>query len=221
SQMRMKAALNRAVGDAIRTSEPSTRAKPPPAAGPFTAAMIGCGSDRMCGFRRAMCFCCASPACVGPKPFVSGRLPYAPGSSPPGPPPLDLAATVGVYGAGRGDPTTIVTASELWRAARTPDGPGTLHLRQQGDTVAVHTWGPGGPWLRQRVPALLGHHDRPHDLVAHHPVVADAHRRHPGLRIGRTEQVLHALVPAVLAQRVTGLEARRSWLGICRALGEP
>ena len=53
------------------------------------------------------------------------------------------------------------------------------------------------------------------------PCVADAHRRHPGLRIGRTDQVLHALVPAVLAQRVTGVEARRSWLGICRALGDP
>jgi 3-methyladenine DNA glycosylase/8-oxoguanine DNA glycosylase len=139
----------------------------------------------------------------------------------PGPPPVDLGATVGVYGTGSGDPTTIVTASELWRAARTPEGPGTLHLRQHGDAVAVHTWGPGGPWLHQRVPALLGHHDRPDDLVPHHPLVADAHRRHRGLRIGRTDQVLRALVPAVLAQRVTGLEARRSWVGICRALGEP
>src|SRR4051812_7314810 len=125
-------------------------------------------------------------------------------ASPPAPAAVDLRSTVGVHCAGGGDPTTLVTATEVWRAARTPDGPGTLHLARQGSAVAVRTWGPGGPWLRQRVPALLGHHDRPGDLVPRHPVVAAAHRRHPGLRIGRSHQVLHALVPAVLAQRVTG-----------------
>ena len=41
----MNAALKRAVSEQIRRSEPRTRAKPPPAAGPFTAAMIGCGID--------------------------------------------------------------------------------------------------------------------------------------------------------------------------------
>jgi 3-methyladenine DNA glycosylase/8-oxoguanine DNA glycosylase len=142
---------------------------------------------------------------------------------PPGLPPagVDLAPTVGVHSAGRGDPTTIVTATDVWRAARTPDGPGTLHLACRADGVAVRTWGPGGAWLRERVPGLLGHLDRPDALVPRHAVVADAQRRHPGFRIGRSDQVLHALVPAVLAQRVTSVEARRSWLGICRALGEP
>jgi 3-methyladenine DNA glycosylase/8-oxoguanine DNA glycosylase len=33
--------------------------------------------------------------------------------------------------------------------------------------------------------------------------------------------VLPALVAAVLAQRVTSVEARRSWLGVAHALGEP
>ena len=140
-----------------------------------------------------------------------------------GPADLDLAATVGVHATGRGDPTTIVSPHEVWRAARTPDGPGTLHLTHCPTTgdVRVRTWGPGGPWLHQRVPALLGLHDRPHALVPRDPVVADAHRRHPGLRIGRTGQVLHALLPTILEQRVTGLEARRAYLGICRALGTP
>jgi 3-methyladenine DNA glycosylase/8-oxoguanine DNA glycosylase len=139
----------------------------------------------------------------------------------PAPVDIDLPATVGVHGSGRGDPTTIVTATEAWRAARTPDGPGTVHLVQRGTGIDVHTWGPGGPWLAERVPALLGHHDRPEALVPHHPVVAEAQRRHARMRIGRSDQVLHALVPAVLAQRVTGIEARRSWLGLCRALGVP
>ncbi len=134
---------------------------------------------------------------------------------------VELSTTVGVHREGRYDPTTIVTATEVWRAARTPDGPGTLHLARRSGAFHVRTWGPGGDWLGERTPALLGHHDRPDALVAVHPAVAQAQRRHPGLRIGRTGQVLHALVPAVLAQRVTAVEARRSWLGLCQALGVP
>lgn len=141
--------------------------------------------------------------------------------APPARDEVELSATVGVHREGRGDPTTIVTTTEVWRAARTPHGPGTLHLDRRCGVLDVETWGPGGEWLRDRIPALLGHHDRPGDLVACHRAVAEGQRRHPGLRIGRTGQVLHALVPAVLAQRVTGLEARRSWLGVCRALGTP
>ena len=134
---------------------------------------------------------------------------------------VELRTTVGVHSEGRNDPTTIVTATDVWRAARTPDGPGTLHLTRHGDAFVVGTWGPGGHWLHERLPGLLGRHDRPEALVAVHPAVAEAQRRHPGLRIGRTGQVLHALVPAVLAQRVTGVEAGRSWVAICRALGTP
>jgi hypothetical protein len=47
SPMRMKAAFIRALGVAILTSLASARAKPPPAAAPFTQATIGCGQRRM------------------------------------------------------------------------------------------------------------------------------------------------------------------------------
>ena len=47
SPMRMKAAFMRALGVAIRTSDASARAKPPPAAAPLMQAMIGCGHLRM------------------------------------------------------------------------------------------------------------------------------------------------------------------------------
>jgi hypothetical protein len=47
SPIRMKAAFIRTFGVAIRTSEASARAKPPPAAAPLTAAMMGCGHRRM------------------------------------------------------------------------------------------------------------------------------------------------------------------------------
>ena len=45
--MRMKAAFILRLGVAMRTSEASARAKPPPAAAPSTQAMIGCGQLRM------------------------------------------------------------------------------------------------------------------------------------------------------------------------------
>ena len=43
----------------------------------------------------------------------------------------------------------------------------------------------------------------------------------PGLRITRSRAVFEALLPAVLTQKVTGLEAARAIRGLVRALGEP
>ncbi len=135
----------------------------------------------------------------------------------------ELRSTLGVHRDGRFDPTTVLSAGELWRAARTPDGPGTLHIVAAGGAgdVRAEAWGPGARWLLDGAPALLGAHDDPSALVPRHAVVAEAQRRHRDLRIGRSGQVLRALVPAVLAQRVTSIEAARSWSAICRALGEP
>ena len=80
--MRMNAALKRAERAAIRMSEPSTSARPPPAAGPFTAAITGCGSDRSRGINEAMCFCPSSPDCICPMPSVFGIAPNPPRSRP-------------------------------------------------------------------------------------------------------------------------------------------
>jgi 3-methyladenine DNA glycosylase/8-oxoguanine DNA glycosylase len=57
--------------------------------------------------------------------------------------------------------------------------------------------------------------------VAHDAVVAGAHRRLPGLRIGRTGAVVEALVPTVLEQKVQGIVAKRSYARLARLLGEP
>ena len=73
--MRTKAALNLAEAAAIRMSDPSTKANPPPAAGPLTAAMIGLSSRRMCGIRLAICCCTASPCWTRPRPSWPGSWP--------------------------------------------------------------------------------------------------------------------------------------------------
>ena len=133
----------------------------------------------------------------------------------------DLARTVGMQAVGRHDPTTRIADGQLWRATRTPHGPGTVHVWRSGDALRAEAWGPGGDWLLAGVPELVGLHRPLPVLGDHHPLVTRAQARHPGLRIGASRCVFHALAPAILGQRVTGLEAKRSWAGLCRALGDP
>ncbi|GDY31321.1 DNA-3-methyladenine glycosylase family protein [Gandjariella thermophila] len=137
--------------------------------------------------------------------------------------PLDLGAVLGPLRRGRGDPAHQVDAAGVWwLAANTPAGPGSLALRRRGDgEVLADAWGPGAEWLLSGVPALLGARDDDTGFAAHHPVVADVRRRNPGLRLSATRRVWDVLVPAILEQKVTGYEARRSWRELCRWFGEP
>ena len=135
--------------------------------------------------------------------------------------PFDLVATLGPVRRGRHDPCMRLTAREAWRASRTPEGPATVHLRHEGGEVVAEAWGPGAAWALEAAPALVGTHDVDRRIPVHHPLVADLAQRHAGMRIGRTGAVTEALVPTIIEQKVTGMEARRSWHALVRALGEP
>lgn len=135
--------------------------------------------------------------------------------------PLDLALTLGPLRRGPHDRCVRIGASECWRATRTPEGPATLHLVQGGSALDVAGWGPGAAWALDAAPALVGLHDdgavfRPRD-----DVVATLHRRLPGLRLGATGQVVEVLVPTVLEQRVTSVEAQRSYARLVERVDEP
>jgi len=87
--------------------------------------------------------------------------------------------------------------------------------------VDAAAWGPGADWLLGSLPGMLGAHDNPEDFVPDHPVLrAVASRRQP-IRIGRSLLVLESLVPAVLEQKVVGMEATRAWRTLLRRFGEP
>jgi 3-methyladenine DNA glycosylase/8-oxoguanine DNA glycosylase len=135
--------------------------------------------------------------------------------------PLDLPSTLGPLAHGRGDRTTRISASEAWLAFRTPNGPAALHLALSGATLAVSAWGDGAEAAAAGAPDLVGESDEPNRLVAHHQVVRDLQRRHPGLRLPTTRRVVHALLPTILEQKVTGTEAFRSYAALLRAHGEP
>ncbi|MGH8966071.1 MAG: DNA-3-methyladenine glycosylase family protein [Actinomycetes bacterium] len=136
--------------------------------------------------------------------------------------PLDLRAVLAPLRRGRGDPTMRVDADgTIWRAGTTPAGAATLALRRDdGGTVHATGWGPGASWALDGLPALLGADDDDSTFVSHHPLIAQVRRRMPGLRLGATRRVWDVLVPAVLEQKVTGIEARRSWRELCWRFGE-
>uniref|UniRef100_UPI000AD12101 DNA-3-methyladenine glycosylase family protein n=1 Tax=Streptomyces lushanensis TaxID=1434255 RepID=UPI000AD12101 len=47
------------------------------------------------------------------------------------------------------------------------------------------------------------------------------HSRRPGLRLCRTGLVMESLIPSILEQKVTTVEAYRAWRRLVRAYGEP
>ncbi len=135
--------------------------------------------------------------------------------------PYDLGLTLGPSRRGRYDPCTRVTPREVWRVTRTPDGEVTLRIRHDGDTLVARAWGPGAEWGLEQAPRLLGLHDDPDAFVPRDPLLAQLHRRHPGLRLAATDSVMEALVASVLEQRVTSIEAHRSYYRLIRRFGTP
>jgi 3-methyladenine DNA glycosylase/8-oxoguanine DNA glycosylase len=137
--------------------------------------------------------------------------------------PVDLLATLGPLRRGTGDPAHRVDdAGRFWWACRTPDGPGTLALHAAGPIVTGRAWGAGATWLLDRLPALLGARDDWAGLdVSRVPALQRTLRDRPGLRLPSTGLVLDALLPAILEQKVTGHEARRSWRHLLRWFGTP
>ena len=135
--------------------------------------------------------------------------------------PLDLRRTLAPLSRGPYDLTIRLATGRAWRATRTPDGPATLALTHEGETLRAEAWGPGAERALDSVPALLGLDRDPAPIPADQPLVAQLARRFPGIRIPRSGAVLESLVPAIVEQKVTGDEARRAMTGLIRVHGEP
>ena len=136
--------------------------------------------------------------------------------------PVDVRRTLAPLSRGRGDPTHVVEPDgTLWRTTSTEDGPATYRLVQRGlHEIACTAWGQGAQRVVAGLADLLGGRDLCDGFAPGHPLLADAHLRHPGLRIPRTGRVFEALVPAVLEQKVTGKQARAAWRSLVLRHGE-
>ena len=135
--------------------------------------------------------------------------------------PIDFPLTLAPHVRGKGDPTMRLSRTEAIRATRTLDGPATVAIRQRGTEIEVEAWGPGADRALDSASGFVGLDDDVERFAPTHPLIAQLHRRAPGLRIGRSDAVLEALVPAILEQKVVGIDARRAYRGIIARWGEP
>ena len=136
--------------------------------------------------------------------------------------PLDLARTLAPLVHGRGDRTIQLSGGEAWLAIRTPGGPASVRLvHRSAGVVEATAWGSGAEQALESAPRIVGETDRPEEFEAHHPILRELQRRHPGLRLPSTSRVFHALVPSVMEQKITGTEAFRVYGSLLRRYGEP
>jgi 3-methyladenine DNA glycosylase/8-oxoguanine DNA glycosylase len=139
--------------------------------------------------------------------------------------PLDLRRTLAGLRRGAGDPTHRDVNGVIWRTVpAVPGGPGpaTLRLEQTADgEVLAAAWGPGAEAALRGVPDLLGARDQSSALALPAGPLRDLSRRFAGVRLLRTGRVFEAIVPAVLEQKVTGVEAFRAWRQLVRRYGTP
>ncbi|MCU1479128.1 MAG: 3-methyladenine glycosylase [Subtercola sp.] len=136
--------------------------------------------------------------------------------------PVNLRQTVGPLLRGQTEPTMRLTPNGFWRVMRTPLGPTTLHAEADArGAVQATAWGPGAPWVLDALPELLGEGDSWNELdLTSAPLLAEVRRHHPGMWLTCTSLVFESLVPSILEQKVTTLEARRSWHYLLRKFGE-
>lgn len=136
--------------------------------------------------------------------------------------PASPSTTLSPQRRGPGDPCYQLVDGAIWKTSLLPSGPVTARIVTSArTTVECEAWGDGAAEFLERLPALLGVHDDATGFAPEEPTIAAAHRRVPHLRLGRTGQVLEALVPAVLEQRVAGKDAFRAWRLLVTKYGAP
>jgi 3-methyladenine DNA glycosylase/8-oxoguanine DNA glycosylase len=153
--------------------------------------------------------------------------------------PYSLNQTLGVLLRGTGDPSFSSRPDGFWTAFTTADGPVTLRLTLTagggaaagGSAVSggaaggvmreahvdAQAWGPGAEAGIAGVPRLLGSADdwSAFDEPAFHAtlprMVREARRRNLAVRLPSTGRMIDCLVPTILEQKVTVIEARRGY----------
>jgi 3-methyladenine DNA glycosylase/8-oxoguanine DNA glycosylase len=136
----------------------------------------------------------------------------------------EFTGTLGPLSLGRIDPAVRLTATEFWWACRAPTGPATLHLRRLGDVLEATGYGPGAEWVTDQADAIAGLRDDVTgfgSVAALDPFVRRAWHDRPGLRLTRTGRLFTHLLPTILAQKVTGVEAARSYARTLRHFAAP
>lgn len=137
---------------------------------------------------------------------------------------IDLTLTLAPLRHGPQDPTMRLPwggrAAEVWRAMRSPDGVATARYFYDGADLRVQAWGPGAEWALENAADATGVTD---DRASFQPA-DDLMRRldlwRRGLRMARSNTIVQSLVPTIIEQKVTTVEAHRAYRGLVHRYGE-
>ncbi|MGE2722369.1 DNA-3-methyladenine glycosylase family protein [Mycolicibacterium celeriflavum] len=137
--------------------------------------------------------------------------------------PVSPSLTLSPLRRGRKDPCYYdAPDGAIWRTSLMRSGPVTARLTKSApNTVDCEAWGEGATEFAETLPAQLGAYDDSVGFAPTEPTIAAAYQRVRHLRLGRTDRVLEALIPAVLEQRVYGKDARRAWRLLVTKYGAP
>ncbi len=135
--------------------------------------------------------------------------------------PVELRSTLAPLRRGPYDPCITIGQREVWRATHTPDGPGTQRLTVIDGGIETEAFGPGAAWLVEHAPELVGAGDTGGEFCPAAGTVADLHQRHRGLRMTAAANPVELMVPTILEQKVTSIEAHRAYRRLVRAHGSP
>ena len=136
---------------------------------------------------------------------------------------IDLRLTLAPLRHGPQDPTMRLPyrAREAWRALRTPDGAAMVGYFYDGDDIRVEAWGPGTDWALEKAGDALGVTDGHASFAPADDLMRRLHAWRKGLRMARSNTIVQTLVPTIIEQKVTTVEAHSAYRRLVYKFGEP
>jgi len=136
---------------------------------------------------------------------------------------INLRLTLAPLRHGPRDPTMKLgyPHGEAWRALRTPDGPATAHYFYERTDIRVAAWGPGAGWALEVAGDAIGVSDDHDSFDPADRVMRRLNVWRSGLRMCRSNAIMQALVPTIIEQKVTTVEAHRAYRNLVYRYGEP
>ena len=135
---------------------------------------------------------------------------------------IDLRLTLAPLRHGPQDPTMRLAypSGDAWRALRTPLGPATAHYVRDGADIKVEAWGPGADWALDKAGDAIGATDDRASFAPADRLMRRLNLWRSGLRMCRSNAIMQSLVPTILEQKVTTVEAHRAYRGLVYKYGE-
>jgi 3-methyladenine DNA glycosylase/8-oxoguanine DNA glycosylase len=136
---------------------------------------------------------------------------------------IDLRLTLAPLRHGPQDPTMRLAypSGDAWRGLLTPDGPAAAHYFRDGDDIRVEAWGPGADWALEKAGDAIGVTDDATSFDPPDRLMRRLHLWRSGLRMCRSNAIMQALVPTIIEQKVTTVEAHTAYRALVYRYGEP